>query len=299
MAKRSKRRRAPAPSAKSTAAPDTTLGTLGDALQPSEKHGPAPKGAARDQRPAPREATATAPTPTTTEHHRERTNEPSAVRDVTPEEFMRRAFEETDRVAFYDGKYQGIAPAPEGVRVAPAEAQSTASDPFGDAAPVVDNDDVLFFEFGGAGATPMEQRDKYAELREHVATAAYWPSEQQLAQLTNEDLHEPNLTKEQRALLRRSRKGGIEAYNIRHKTRVEALAEVEAFVRIARANGTRFVRIITGKGRNSEGPPVLKPALIAWCQSEGAPMVAHWAPETDLSGDYGSVVLQLRALTRG
>ena len=160
------------------------------------------------------------------------------------------------------------------------------------------DEDLLFFEAVGGDVRPME-RDKLADLKGRDWVGARWATEHELTTLTPEELKEPRLTGEQRDRLRRSRKGPtMNVLNIRRLKRREAMAEVEAFVAGARADGDRFVRIVTGKGKQSAGDPVLKPAVIKWCHGPGSSWVAGWAPETDRSGQYGSVVLELRRTKR-
>jgi hypothetical protein len=149
----------------------------------------------------------------------------------------------------------------------------------------------------------MTDRDRYADVRGRDWVGARWATEAELTSMTAEQLHQPDLTSDQRELLKRSRKvrDGLPTLNIRMERLSAALAEVEVFVRAQVRDGARFVRVITGKGRNSAGDPVLKPGVIAWCEGEGAAWIRRWAPETDRSGNFGCVVLEIdpQALLRG
>jgi DNA-nicking Smr family endonuclease len=119
-----------------------------------------------------------------------------------------------------------------------------------------------------------------------------------LSRLSAEELMEPTLTDEQRDTLKRSRSQRLPTLNIRHLRRTEALTQVEVFVRTARVDGHRFVRVIHGKGRQSAGEPVLKRAVIEWSDGPGGLVVRRWAPETDRSGGFGCIVLELRLAGR-
>ena len=99
----------------------------------------------------------------------------------------------------------------------------------------------------------------------------------------------------QRNMLRQSRKTGeMPVLMLRGSTRSEAEGELVAFVRGCCAKRIAFARIITGKGRQSEGEPVLKRMVIEWSEGHGGKHVRSWAPETDQTGQFGSVVLELK-----
>ncbi|WP_434416476.1 Smr/MutS family protein [Nannocystis pusilla] len=96
-------------------------------------------------------------------------------------------------------------------------------------------------------------------------------------------------------LVARARRGRLPTLRLRGLRREPAVEALTAFVVRERAAGSRYVRIVTGKGLGSPGDPVLKEALAEWCASvAGEAAVAAWAPELDVRGEYGSVILQLR-----
>ncbi|MBZ5714457.1 Smr/MutS family protein [Nannocystis pusilla] len=96
-------------------------------------------------------------------------------------------------------------------------------------------------------------------------------------------------------LVARARRGRLPTLRLRGLRREPALAALAAFVARERAARSRYVRVVTGKGLGSPGDPVLKEALAEWCASAaGEAEVAAWAPELDVRGEYGSVILQLR-----
>ena len=57
------------------------------------------------------------------------------------------------------------------------------------------------------------------------------------------------------------------------------------------------VRVITGKGKQSEGEPVLKGAVESYFLSVGAPLVTAFAPEVTRDGDFGAYAVQLKKVT--
>ncbi|WAS97602.1 Smr/MutS family protein [Nannocystis punicea] len=96
-------------------------------------------------------------------------------------------------------------------------------------------------------------------------------------------------------LVARARRGRLPTLRLRGLRREPAVEALTAFVARERAAHARYVRIVTGKGLGSPGDPVLKEALAEWCASPaGEADVAAWAPELDVRGEYGSVILQLR-----
>lgn len=162
------------------------------------------------------------------------------------------------------------------------------------------DEDMMFFEMMAADdVRPAEVgRIESRPGRRDIPDAARWRSINELRTLSEKDLLEPTLTREQRARLKRSRKRHIDFLNIRQMRREEAISEVKIFVRGAHRRGIPFVRIITGKGKQSEGLPVLKRAVIEWIEQHGAGKVRGWAPETDRGGNYGSVVVELEVERR-
>ncbi|MCY1007470.1 Smr/MutS family protein [Nannocystis pusilla] len=96
-------------------------------------------------------------------------------------------------------------------------------------------------------------------------------------------------------LVARARRGRLPTLRLRGLRREPAVEALAAFAARERMAGTRYVRVVTGKGLGSPGDPVLKEALAEWCASvAGEAEVAAWAPELDVRGEYGSVILQLR-----
>ena len=227
------------------------------------------------------------------------TPEPPARRQVTADELMREAFEAAGATpGLHARKFSG-----QGYTAEPELDIIDERDPEPDLAPVPTSDDdgaplsgeaIMFYELmNTSGVQALETRVR--TLRAAMEPGLRWRDEVELSSLSPDELAEPTLTGAQRDLLRRSRReGAITTISIRMLRRAEAIAEVEATVHAARQRQQRFVRVITGKGRHSSGPPVLKPAVVEWAErGRGHSLVLGWAPETDRSGAWGAVVLEL------
>ena len=77
-------------------------------------------------------------------------------------------------------------------------------------------------------------------------------------------------------------------------SRDEALAELPRFLRTARMKGQAAVLVITGKGNNSPGEPVLQQAVAAWLRDAGRELVVEFAPAPRELGGSGAFVVFLR-----
>jgi DNA-nicking Smr family endonuclease len=106
----------------------------------------------------------------------------------------------------------------------------------------------------------------------------------------------PNFTHTQRRLLERAqrRDGSIPEVSLRGLTLAEAMPALQTFLAEQRAAGARTVRVITGKGHQSEGAPVLKGAVEGFLLGAGAHLITAFAPEITRDGDYGAFAVQLR-----
>lgn len=228
------------------------------------------------------------------EAERARRNAPPPARKVTEDELMAEAFRAAGETSAAAAKFLGEgydAGNVEVVRAAAAEGGGAEEQGEGATAPELTHDDLVFLE---AMSAQVERLDTGREaLRTREWTGLAWRTDVELASLTPEQLVHLELTPTHRDLLRRARKSETEALNVRHYSREDALRQVEAFVIGCAARQLRYVRVIHGKGRQSAEGPVLKPAVIAWCEGPGARWVRAWAPEVDRTGQYGSLVLEL------
>jgi len=78
----------------------------------------------------------------------------------------------------------------------------------------------------------------------------------------------------------------------------EALFQLKRFVRECSEDRVSPVIVITGKGQHSPGKrAVLKPAVVAWLQSEGARYVRALGDAPRSSGGAGALVVWLRSTT--
>jgi DNA-nicking Smr family endonuclease len=78
-------------------------------------------------------------------------------------------------------------------------------------------------------------------------------------------------------------------------TRDEALSELPRFLRTARLKKQTAVLVITGKGNNSTGEPVLQQAVAAWLRDAGRELVLEFAPAPREMGGNGAIVVFLRS----
>ncbi len=77
-------------------------------------------------------------------------------------------------------------------------------------------------------------------------------------------------------------------------TRGEALEALRRFLHNARVHGEKAVLVITGKGLNSPGEPVLLQAVSSWMRDAGKAYVLEFAPAPREMGGGGAFVVFLR-----
>lgn len=77
-------------------------------------------------------------------------------------------------------------------------------------------------------------------------------------------------------------------------TREEALEALPRFLASAAAHGEKAVLVITGKGNNSPGEPVLQQAVAGWLRDAGKKLVVEYAPAPREMGGSGALVVFLR-----
>jgi len=97
--------------------------------------------------------------------------------------------------------------------------------------------------------------------------------------------------------MRQLRRGAIRIdyqLDLHGLTRDEALESLEAFIASARKHERKAVLVITGKGYNSPGEPVLQGAVTAWLREKGKGMVAEFAPAPREMGGSGAIVVFLK-----
>lgn len=92
---------------------------------------------------------------------------------------------------------------------------------------------------------------------------------------------------------KRLRRNEVLEINVRGDTVEDALRQVELFVHQQWKEKASFCRIVHGRGLRSEGPPVLKPAILRWLEGPGFRYIRGYAPEVNNARDYGSLVVEL------
>ncbi|CAG0949077.1 hypothetical protein GEOBC_00072 [Geobacteraceae bacterium] len=78
-------------------------------------------------------------------------------------------------------------------------------------------------------------------------------------------------------------------------TRQEALESLEQFIAGAHRRDQKAVLVITGKGNNSPGEPVLQGAVLSWLRERGKGMVAEFTPAPRELGGGGAIVVFLKS----
>ena len=103
---------------------------------------------------------------------------------------------------------------------------------------------------------------------------------------------------EHRGLLNRAklwaRRESMETLNLRGDGVEDALRQLELFVHKSWKEGALYVRIVHGRGvQSEEGIPVLKPSVLHWLEGPGYRYVRGYAPELTSERDYGSLIVSL------
>ena len=97
--------------------------------------------------------------------------------------------------------------------------------------------------------------------------------------------------------MRRLKSGAIRIdleLDLHGMTRDEALESMKHFITGAFNRGQKAVLVITGKGNNSVGEPVLQAAVMSWLRETGKKMVAEFAPAPQQLGGSGALVVFLK-----
>ncbi|ACM19772.1 Smr domain protein [Geotalea daltonii FRC-32] len=101
--------------------------------------------------------------------------------------------------------------------------------------------------------------------------------------------------------LRQLRRGTIRIdfqLDLHGLTRDEAVESLARFVTGAYNRAQKAVLVITGKGNNSSGEPVLQAAVAGWLRDKGKEMVAEFAPAPRQMGGSGAFVVFLKDKVR-
>lgn len=237
-----------------------------------------------------------------------------APRALSDKELFEQALRSLDAAQIYQAKFEGSAAAelppalseeeeaachayeaPEGIEDDEEEARQK----------IQEARDAALFEQMVGSVEPIAERAKYRRSRRKVAApiVAKPRSERRLSTpalpLDGEGLHYvPRLNGQQRALKKRYARHAIAhqtpELNVRGDILEDALRQLELFVHQAWREGAPFVRVIHGRGLRSEDEPILKPAILEWLEGPGERYLRGYIPERNQSGDYGSLILELR-----
>ena len=239
---------------------------------------------------------------------------PEEPEELSDEELFRQAVEELDPAQSYEGKYRGKAGAslPEQSDSGPVlqspDAEQEAMSDEERRQKVQEVREAALFEQMVGRVNPLKDRDKYkkpARPREkHGIDEA--DEKPQRTLVTPElprtgNLHYvPPLDNSQRALLERHRRYGasssVPEIHLRGDDRAEAIDRLATFVEGHHRRGkVSFVRVIHGRGLRSQDEPVLKPSVLGWLEGAGSQYIRGYVPERLASGDYGSLVVELRS----
>ena len=165
------------------------------------------------------------------------------------------------------------------------------------------------------GVRPLEKEDESFALPKKIATAAKRVDEEErrvflkaLDALELDVRFRDELPDDVRPLrpvstsrMRQLKRGEIRVdleLDLHGLNRDEALQSLHRFIAGAYARGQKAVLVITGKGNNSPGEPVLVSAVAGWLQDKGREMVAEFAPAPREMGGSGAFVVFLRATGR-
>ena len=178
-----------------------------------------------------------------------------------------------------------------------------------------DNEDMGLFLREMTGVRKLEERPSAGvKSGDDVAACAITPPmlEEQEQQLFLDALRElelnvlfqdgiPTTGSQARPLpvnrLRQLKSGAIRItceLDLHGMTRDEAVKSLAYFISGACNRGQRAVLVITGKGNNSPGEPVLISAVTDWLREKGKGMVAEFAPAPRRMGGSGAFVVFLK-----
>jgi DNA-nicking Smr family endonuclease len=214
---------------------------------------------------------------------------------MTDEELFQAALEGLDPVRIERGKYSGAGPVTAHIQARPPQAEEK---PYEREARIFsmefDFSEVERIESNRYLPEPptraeLDQLYRFAQ-RDHKQA----PTDSREALVEAVVGHNaPPLRAEQKRLLEdaraASREGRLRELNLRLHDRDTALQRIEAQAHRAVEDGLRYLRVITGKGLQSQGEPVLKRALAEWCVAKEV----EFTPEPLPDGTFGSFLLRL------
>jgi ribonuclease BN (tRNA processing enzyme)/DNA-nicking Smr family endonuclease len=121
------------------------------------------------------------------------------------------------------------------------------------------------------------------------------PKRRRAREWTAAELRGLRPSKSQRRLAKHAAEEGTPELNLRGSTVAQALSQLRAAIQTWSIRQERLGLLITGKGKQSKGDPVVKIAVVNWLSgAEGLHWVREWAPLISRGGDFGTIVVRLR-----
>jgi DNA-nicking Smr family endonuclease len=175
-----------------------------------------------------------------------------------------------------------------------------------------DADDAALFLFAVEGAKRLGNdptaHNESASRRVPERTAVHAPEDNQLflaamqkigttfsstfTERASEDAERRSPTSRMRQLKRGTLRISQEL-DLHGFLREEALTRLEQFIAAAFSRGQQAVLVITGKGINSPGGPVLQGAVAEWLREKGKGLIAEFSPAPRSLGGSGAFVVFL------
>ena len=263
-----------------------------------------------------------APEPATPAHqHKHHVAEaPPEPTPLTDEELFAQALDGMSSADIYRGKFQGEvqrlpAPPPEPVVEAAPQPKKSKSELERDEARAREaaaelREQALFshvvgpVDRMGGGKYHVPQRDPN-RVFDAAPSFPYIASDEPEGWITptlpksGDGLHHvAQLVPSQRELIRQAQRAERErelpALNLRGELLDDAMRQLELFVHQHWRERERYVRLIHGRGLQSDDGAVIKPAVLRWLEGPGFRYVRGCAPEVAASGDYGSLIVALK-----
>ena len=211
--------------------------------------------------------------------------------EMSDEDLFKAAISDLDARKIHSGKYGGLGPVAKHVK-APVSAPEAEADPYS-------TGQALFAaEFMKGEIVPMEKRYHVPEPGAGIDVSKLYKlkADEAVSQETREEavqrvISGAALSRDQRELVAAAKRSSrpIEEINLRQMPRQQALSDLEAAVDAVRRKDLSYLRVITGKGLQSVGEPVLKVLLVEWCLVMSLP----FAPEVLPDGGFGSFIVRV------
>ncbi len=220
---------------------------------------------------------------------------------LTDEQLFAQAVDGIDRADLYKGKYgmPGDDWEPDFYKQPEVEVPEDAPSPEDARAKLEELRDQRMLELAMGGIDQRIENPKYY-VPEPKVTVEKQPSNLRTPRLDKdpESLDSVKLSGEQKELLKRfkkyEREHRVPEVNVRGESKAEALERVQAVLQTCVSRGDGFLRIIHGKGKQSEGDAVLKPAILEWLEGDASQYIIGYAPIVERDGRFGSVIVELK-----